>query len=131
MSLQKDVDTTLRVLESGFAHLANQPTVGLYYLREHICSAAPTVLEDYKGTAALNRELERGRADAQSASECMAGLRAACTDKLTILEDRLAAAMEATTKVQALEHRHHWASGVAHSLLSAPMLPKYPNPFRK
>ena len=75
--------------------------------------------------------LQRGRADAQSVSECMAGLRAACTDKLTILEDRLAAAMEATTKVQALEHRHHWASGVAHSLLSAPMLPKYPNPFRK
>ena len=26
--------------------------------QEHICSAAPTVLEDYKGTAALNRELE-------------------------------------------------------------------------
>ena len=100
------VDTTLRVVESGFAHLANQPTVGLYYLRvqsctdldvllhdetvvlaascpdastisireecikpclfplnpttpqEHICSAAPTVVEDYRGTAALNRELE-------------------------------------------------------------------------
>ena len=75
--------------------------------------------------------VQRGRADAQSASECMAGLRAACADKLTILEDRLAAAMEATTKVQALEHRHHWASGVAHSLLSAPLLPNYPNPFRK
>ncbi len=27
------VDTTLRVIESGFAHIANQPTVGLYYLR--------------------------------------------------------------------------------------------------
>ena len=27
------VETTLRVIESGFAHLANQPTVGLYYLR--------------------------------------------------------------------------------------------------
>ena len=75
--------------------------------------------------------VQRGRADAQSASECMAGLRAACADKLTILEDRLAAAMEATTKVQALEHRHRWASGVAHSLMSAPLLPKYPNPFRK
>ena len=75
--------------------------------------------------------VQRGRADAQSASECMAGLRAACADKLTILEDRLAAAMEAITKVQALEHRHHWASGVAHSLLSAPVLPKYPNPFRR
>ena len=75
--------------------------------------------------------VQRGRADAQSASECMAGLRAACADKLTTLEDRLAAAMEATTKVQALEHKHHWASGVAHSILSAPLLPGYPNPFRK
>ena len=28
------------------------------FLQEHICSAAPTVVEDYKGTAALNRELE-------------------------------------------------------------------------
>ena len=27
-------------------------------LQEHICSAVPTVVEDYKGTAALNRELE-------------------------------------------------------------------------
>ena len=75
--------------------------------------------------------MQRGRADAQSASECMAGLRAACADKLTILEDRVAAAMEATTKLHALEHRHHWASGVANSLLSTPLLPRYPNPFRK
>lgn len=88
------------MLESGFAHLANQPTVGLYYLRvssgeegvtaagwrkyftyswpfklglvpsglhiifmmyfmqEHICSAAPTVVEDYRDTRSLSKELE-------------------------------------------------------------------------
>ena len=27
-------------------------------LQEHICSAAPAVIEDYKETTALNRELE-------------------------------------------------------------------------
>ena len=32
-SMLHAVETTLRVIESGFGHLANQPTVGLYYLR--------------------------------------------------------------------------------------------------
>ena len=39
--------------------------------------------------------MQRGRADAESASECMAGLKTACADKLGTLEERIAGAVQA------------------------------------
>ena len=54
----------------------------------------------------------------------MAGLRLACSDKLGALEERIAAASEATSAIRTLDSRHHWASGVAHTLTPAFLMPR-------
>ena len=73
---------------------------------------------------AINSAVQRGRADAESASECMAGLKAACADKLSTLEERIAGAMEATAAIQAAEQKHTWASGVVHTLTPSFLIPR-------
>ena len=72
----------------------------------------------------LGIAVQRGRADAESASECMAGLKAVCTDKLGILEESIGCAMQAVTAVQAAERKHHWASGVVHTLTPSFLVPR-------
>jgi hypothetical protein len=81
------VTTTQKIIENGVAQLANQPTIGLYYLRvwprlcgrrcspvcsdlagcltvcaadcqEHVISATPQLLEDHNNVAGLTSELE-------------------------------------------------------------------------
>ncbi|KAK9909955.1 hypothetical protein WJX75_010007 [Coccomyxa subellipsoidea] len=56
--MQKDVRVAQKVVEGGTAQLANQPTLGLFFLREHVISAAPTLLEDYSNASRLTKELE-------------------------------------------------------------------------
>lgn len=68
--------------------------------------------------------MQRGRADAESASECMAGLKSACADKLDALEERIAAALEAALTIQAAEHKQGWASGMAQTLTPSFLMPR-------
>ena len=49
--------------------------------------------------------VQRGRADAESASECMAGLKTVCADQLGALEDSIAGAMQAVTAIQAAQRK--------------------------
>lgn len=54
----------------------------------------------------------------------MAGLKAVCTDKLGILEDSIAGAMQAVTTIQAAERKHNWASGVVHTFTPSFLVPR-------
>ncbi|CAL8467824.1 g7362 [Coccomyxa elongata] len=98
--MEKDVKTAQKVVEGGIAQLANQPTLGLFFLREHVISAAPTLLEDHRNSSRLTRELERGSFDAESASESMIGLKTACGEALTSIEEQLTIATQALTSLQ-------------------------------
>ncbi len=68
--------------------------------------------------------VQRGRADAESASECMAGLKTVCADQLGALEDSIAGAMQAVTAIQAAQRKQNWASGVAHTLTPSFLMPR-------
>ena len=68
--------------------------------------------------------MQRGSADAESASECMAGLKATCADKLGTLEERMAGAVQAMSAIHAAEHKQNWASGVVHAFTPSFFVPR-------
>lgn len=58
------------VTEVAVKHLANQPTVGLYYVSQHVRSSVPTLAENADTLAAMKTKAQRLARNADELTEC-------------------------------------------------------------
>eukprot|EP00884_Botryococcus_braunii_P003601 jgi/Botrbrau1/13241/Bobra.0199s0012.6 len=115
--MEKQTRSALLTIDASASQLANHPTVGLFYIRDHIRQSTPVMLRCKTDLDNSNTEIQLGTYDADTDLGSVNEMKIVASATFKRLEDLLDGALEDVRELHAIASREAKARSASSSSL--------------